>query len=247
MAQVYELASSISMARLSELVTAVAEVLKVKEGTLIKLAQYLREAGLIAQKGRGTGAAHMSPRDATNLVLGVMTTGSRTNELRDAPRNVALMREAKFDGAEINFDGHVHLDAPPFPFLTNEHGTARDLGDALDALIDEIVRYGDPVTDAGLPIEYWFLEVEQPEVRARFDLKGHDQCLVHFHRQDPQLDSRMGELRIAKAKRIARAARLGMKTTTRIGLDELSEIAAVLRGYEPQKGERVIPPYEQDR
>jgi hypothetical protein len=149
------------MARLSELVAATARALRVEERTVSMCARHLREAGLIQQKGRGPSAAHMGPTDATNLLLGIMTS----DVLQDAPRNVRHAREATFYGAEINFNGLVSDDVPPYPFLQTSNGSVRPIGDSLDALLAEATCHGDPLAATGLPITNLDFFVERPDCR----------------------------------------------------------------------------------
>src|SRR4051812_662375 len=58
-----------ALALLSELVRAVARVEGIDEVTVGIFAQAAREAGVISQKGRGRGAAHMTAEDAANLLI----------------------------------------------------------------------------------------------------------------------------------------------------------------------------------
>src|SRR5262244_3366259 len=59
------------MANLSELVSGLSVVTGVPEATVFAYGRFAREAGLIAQRGRGRGAATMGPEDAANLVIAV--------------------------------------------------------------------------------------------------------------------------------------------------------------------------------
>ena len=230
------------MALLSELVAATAQALRFEERSAALYARYLREAGFISQKGRGPSAAHMGPRDATNLLLGIMAS----DVIMEAPACVKLAREAIFDGGEINFRGAVVDDPPPCPFMNDETGPV-PLGEALDALFDEVVRCGDPIHDSGLPITNFTFRVTRPGLYAMFEVDSGDQVYIARYRRDyPQLDGLEGEARIRAAENLFRHQRPGMNTVTEIDLWAIWAIANVLRGYEPKDGEQVRPPYEDD-
>jgi len=59
------------VALLSQLVKAIAKVEELDEVQVSFYARNAREAGLITQRGRGRGAAHMAVTDAANLLIGV--------------------------------------------------------------------------------------------------------------------------------------------------------------------------------
>ena len=232
----------IPMSLLSELVAATAQALRFEERSAALCARYLREAGLISQKGRGPSAAHMGPRDATNLLLGIMAS----DVIMEAPACVRLAREATFDGGEINFRGAVVNDPPPCPFMNDETGAVA-LGEALDALFDEVVRCGDPIHDSGLPITNFALQVTRPGLYAMIEVDSGDQVYIaRYRREHPQFESLEGEALLKEARKIGPQERSAMRTTTEIGLDPIWAMANVLRGYESKEGERVRPPYEDD-
>ena len=230
----------IGMARRSDLVKATADALKLDERTVQLCARHLREAGLISQKGRGRSAAHMTPTDATNMLLGVMSS----SVLQDAPANVRAAREAAFNGSDVNFTGIPDDTAPPFPFLSDD-GRVMSFGDALDSLFDEIVRFGDPLRDDGLPIANFALRVERPGLNSAIEIRDGDTWLIRFARQDPRLDKYEGQEKIERAKEIFRATSGGLEIITRIENNEFHAIADCLRGYEPAADEAVVPPYEE--
>ena len=62
------------MATLSELVETIAEVEGLDAATVGLMGRYIREAGLIAKRGRGPSAAKMGLSDAANLLIGVNAT-----------------------------------------------------------------------------------------------------------------------------------------------------------------------------
>lgn len=230
------------MARLSELVSAASRALRFEERSAGLCARYLREAGLIAQKGRGPSAAHMGPTDATNLLFAIMASDA----IKDAPANTRLVREATLYEAEFNFGGEARQTIPPYPFLKDKQGPLR-LGEAVDALIDHVVRYGDPLNDEEVPMTNFLLKIERPGGFATMELDDEDRCwTTRYSREDPRLDGLEGETRFEEARKIYRNTQGGMKTTTQIRLDVIWHIAGVLRGYQPKEGEVVSPPYQKD-
>ncbi len=227
------------MTRLSELARITSRALSFEERSVILCARYLREAGLISQGGRGPSAAHMRPRDATNLLLGVMASDT----IKDAPKSVKLAREAGFIGGETNLSGIVETDPPPCPFLKDEAGP-RSLGAALDALFDEVVRYGNPKTDAGQPITNFRLLVRRPGLYAETNIDVVDvYYTTRYHRTDPRLDNLVGAALRSAAVKISREQQTAMKTLSEIGLEPIQAIADTLRGFQPKEGEAVRPPY----
>jgi len=229
------------MARLSELVSAISLALGFEERSASLCARYLREAGLIAQKGRGPSAAHMGPTDATNLLFAIMASGA----FKDAPVCARLAREASFCEAELNFRGETSRIVPRYPFLKNAFGPLR-FGEAVDALIDEAVRYGDPLNDEGIPMTNFFLEIERPGLSAALELDdGNQYWIARYRREDPRLDGLEGEARVEAARNIFRGAQNGMSTTTRIDLEVIRRVGDALRGYQPKEGEVVRPPYQE--
>lgn len=228
------------MARLSDLVSVLAKTLNVDEATVALIARYLREAGLISQKGRGRGAAHMTPRDAANLLIGVMASSAT----KGGPESVRLVREAAYDGAEKNFTGDVIDEPPPFPFLVGESGP-RTLGDALEALIEEIVLYGDPQTDQRMPMTNFWLHIVRPGLEGRMELDdGTDVWTARYRRQDPRFDGLKGEAIHKAAREILVPEQGRMKTRTEVAMEAIWRTADAIRGYEPSEGELVRPPYE---
>jgi hypothetical protein len=65
----------VTMATLSDLVTAISGVTGLPESTVFAYGRFARQAGLISQKGRGRNAASMSLTDAANLLIAVAATG----------------------------------------------------------------------------------------------------------------------------------------------------------------------------
>jgi len=90
------------MATLSQLVGALARVSNVPEATIFAYGRFAREAGLIAQKGRGRGAAIMSASDAANLLIAVGGTDV-TREAAPAIHEYRPMKAASFRNSQETF------------------------------------------------------------------------------------------------------------------------------------------------
>ena len=100
------------MARLSQLVPTVANVLGVPEKTVNVFSRNLREAGLISSGGRGPGGAHMTPFDAANLIIAV----AGSNLVKDAVETVKHYAELP----AISSEHHTQTDAHNFENFGNE-------------------------------------------------------------------------------------------------------------------------------
>jgi hypothetical protein len=62
------------MTLLTQLVDDFADVLGVHQPTVSMYARNLRDHGLVSKKGRGRGAAHMTPLDAARLLIALLAT-----------------------------------------------------------------------------------------------------------------------------------------------------------------------------
>jgi hypothetical protein len=79
------------MANLSDLVENLSRVSGVPEATVFAYGRFARQAGAIAQKGRGLAAASMSPVDAANLLIAVAGT-AMTKDAGDAVKTFRPLR-----------------------------------------------------------------------------------------------------------------------------------------------------------
>ncbi len=204
-----------NMTKLVELISTASRVLRVPERTVKETARHLRENRLIRTGGRGPGGAEMGPTDTTNLLLGLMAS----DMIKDAPRCATLAREATFIHAEINHRGDSIDDPPPYSFMKDDNRPL-PLGEALDRLFDEIVRFGDPKTDDGLPITNFSLQVHRPGLFAAMSLDdGGTYHTARYQRQDPRFDNLKGEVLKEAARQIFRKQHSSMKTITEIGFE----------------------------
>lgn len=225
------------MATVSELAAALARSLGVPERTMHVCARHVREAGLIAQKGRGPSAAQMGPRDATNLLLGI----AAANELQDAAACAARARALVCVGFERDFDGKV-IDIRESPYRDGFLRTPQ-LGEVLERMIDYSARFGDLRSNRGpLPIVNLSLDIDRPGFYAEITFDDHDESHVS-HRWVAKFGipaSRKAEAEVRKLILPRRA----MTVSTRVDLiDAIADIAEVLLGRQPAEGEMVSPPW----
>jgi len=162
----------------------------------------------------------MRPKDATNLLLGIMVSGL----LQDAPKNVRIARKATLD--------RVRGSKPyPYRFLKDDHENIGTIGDIVEALIEEAVRFGDPLTSENLPITNLSFSVSDHGEKSWFDLDTGDvQHAFLFKHDDPRLDGLKHIERVKAAKGIFNARRKGLRVVTQIDLHHIHEIAKILRG-----------------
>lgn len=219
------------MATLTELVSALAESLGVPERTLSVCARYVREAGLISQKGRGPSAAKMAPADAANLLLGIMSA----NELQESAACAQRAREFVCYGFERNFEGDV-IEIKDSPYQNFTGGGAR-LGTVIEKLIDYAARNGDLRGDRDQIITNLSLEIDRPGLNAdmQFD-DGSDVWVAKFGVPNTP------KARAAFLKLIPpyRAMHVSARTDM---IQAIDAIAVALLGRQPEEGELVIPPW----
>ena len=192
------------MVLLTDLVSVIADVLDLPYKTVLQYSRHLREAGLLSQKGRGRGAAHVTPRDGAILLLGV--TGSTTathsvsmvNNLAEAMPSAAVPIEMlhRFDKAEYP---PLDLDFHDRPTAARARRSWKDksFADMLTALIKYSAIRGDWINEqSGLPFTNIWFDVSRvgPPYRASITLDDGDTWwLVDFdNRGDPDKWERKG-------------------------------------------------------
>lgn len=121
----------------------------------------------------------------------------------------------------------------PYRFLKDDHGNITTIGDIVEALIEEAVRFGDPLTSENLPITNLFFSVSDHGENSWFDLDTGDvQHAFLFKHDDPRLNGLKPIERAKATKEIFKARRKGLRVVTQIDLHHVHEIAEVLRGSE---------------
>jgi hypothetical protein len=116
--------SETMLATPAQLASLLARVLDVPKSSVITLDRNLAKAGLRTVGGRGTGAAKMSARDATNLILAAAGTSTIKNGLIPVERHGRMMAA----------QGQWRLRFLPIPEVT-DLGPDHTLADALEAFI----------------------------------------------------------------------------------------------------------------
>lgn len=249
------------MARLAELITGFASVLQIPAGTVKNTAAVLRAAGLLTSGPRGPGAPHMTPTDATNLLLALMYDDLQENAALNVPRlRLARLRHT---AGRIGYDygGGLVLEAPRHEFVRDDNDGTRSLGGALDALFDLMVRFGtvdfELDADEPLPKELIYvgnfsLDVSRPGYFAAMHLDAHAVLWSLTYRFVEPAAEALGASpdasKAAGAPPRNDLADLGpfMGRTRTIRDEELHALANVLRGTpfnENAIGEEISPPY----
>jgi len=175
------------MAHLSDLVSALAHITGLPVATIFAYGRFAREAGLIAQKGRGRGAATMEVSDAANLLIGLGGTAV-TRESPLAIRSYRAMKGVIFrqyqSGLACDFADYLRplgFDFRPIGDISGELQECkctRDFGDLLELLI----------LDAGLGnLTRWLLTWPIPGMPYHTVLTGHEQLRIIFHRSEPSV------------------------------------------------------------
>ena len=105
------------MALISHIVKELAESTGTAEKSITVIARWLREDGLLSQKGRGRGAAQATPLDAARLLIALMVGGKMKNApqaVRDFGQLVSMIPSKEAGGRKINLenlcglpDGHT--------------------------------------------------------------------------------------------------------------------------------------------
>jgi hypothetical protein len=178
-----------NMAHLSDLVSALAHITGLPVATIFAYGRFAREAGLIAQKGRGRGAATMEVGDAANLLIGLGGTAV-TRESPLAIRSYRAMKGVIFKQYQYGFAGDfadyfrpLGFDFTPIGDFSGEPRErkckcTRDFGDLLELLI----------LDAGLGnLTRWLLTLPLEAMPYHTVLTGHEQLRIIFHWSEPSV------------------------------------------------------------
>jgi hypothetical protein len=135
------------MANLSDLVQALANLTEVPEATIFAYGRFAREKGLIAQKGRGRGAAKMELEDAANLLIALGGTAV-TREAGDAIRRYRPMCGVIYEFGELECFAKFLMWLAPLGCVAtvkdpvNDYKLEANFGGFLEFLIAEAVSGG---------------------------------------------------------------------------------------------------------
>ena len=118
------------MATPGELVKALATVLGVPEATVVQYDRQLAEAGMRSKSGRGRSAAHVTPRDATNLLIAIAASPVSGPSVKEASNTCKAYASLTFR-AEDSLQRFSELGLPALDQLPPTH----TLGEAISLLI----------------------------------------------------------------------------------------------------------------
>ena len=149
------------MAKLSDLIPTLAQVLPMPEQTVAMYARHLREAKLISSGGRGPGAAQMTATDCARLLIAIMAADQVKNaagaveaywplEMEDIQTKLGLPADQREDWNDLP---EAILD-----IMMPDGNEEQSFGEAVASLI-EGVRLG-TLTHAMAEMREPFLRVE---------------------------------------------------------------------------------------
>lgn len=132
------------MAKLSDLIPTLAQVLPMPEQTVAMYARHLREARLLSTGGRGPGAAKMTATDCARLLIAIMAA----DQVKDAVRAVELFWPlpqeeivTKVGLPEDQREDWAPLPMPLLDIMMPDGAEEQSFGETVAALI-EAVRLG---------------------------------------------------------------------------------------------------------
>lgn len=158
------------MAKLSDLIPTLAQVLPMPEQTVAVIARALRQERLISTGGRGPGAADMTPEDCARLLLAIMAT----DQVKDAVRAVQTFWAFPVEDFHCRdtVDEEDKDDWLPLPAAMHGLATAQTFGAMLAGLI---AAARDGALDAalgGVALPFLKIEVERRFHTASVALAG---------------------------------------------------------------------------
>ncbi|MBW7057922.1 hypothetical protein KY389_14795 [Paracoccus bogoriensis] len=164
------------MAKLSDLVPTLAQVLPMPEQTVAVIARALRQARLISTGGRGPGAADMTPEDCARLLLAIMAA----DQVKDSV--AASQRFWAFPVEELHSRDTMPEDEQdawlPLPDAMRALTQVTTLGEMLAGLI---AAARDGALDAalgGVMLPFMKIEVERRFHTASVSLAGSSDGLL---------------------------------------------------------------------
>lgn len=225
------------MARLSQMIPGFAAALQVPEKSVRNAAAVLRRAKLLTTGPRGTGAPHMTPRDATNLLLALMYD----DDHEAAETNVPLLYDTPLtsygsqlsDGTRGNkgkrsADGKI---TPPPHAILHDNGTSRSLGAVMEAILARLLR-SPRIHETGelshgvesTIIDHLLLQISRPghEARIVIDSPGVTWTLAYVRQNDTSYDPAATFLRSSRSLDIEELRALA--TVLTLGQDDAVEM-----------------------
>ena len=152
------------MAKLSDLIPTLAQVLPMPEQTVAMYARHLREAKLISSGGRGPGAAQMTATDCARLLIAIMAA----DQVKDAASAVEAYWPLVMEEIDTKLglpidkrEGWADLSEAILDILMPDGNEEQSFGETVASLI-EGVRLG-TLTQAmaGMRDPYLRVEIER--------------------------------------------------------------------------------------
>jgi hypothetical protein len=172
------------MATLSELAAVIAEVEGVDHATVTWIGRSLREAKLVAKRGRGPSAAQMGWSDASNMLIAVNATRNTAEAVRAASAYRRFRPdEHQFQNPEMNRDFTLGeaieqlllaagTSKPPTPFLgTTDYYDLLEAFETGEAHVELRFRTSTPSA---------LLRIAEPLDEARPEVRAPSLLVVHF-------------------------------------------------------------------
>lgn len=191
-----------------------ATALQIPEKSVRNAAGVLRRAKLLTTGPRGPGALHMTPRDATNLLLALMYD----DDHEAAATNVPLLYDAPLtsygsqllDGTRANKgercpDGKI---TPPPHAILHDNGTSRSLGAVMEAIFARLMQlpqlHGAGELSHGVDskiIDHMLLQISRPGHEARIVINSPDVTwtLAYVRQNDTSYDPAATFLRSSRS------------------------------------------------
>jgi hypothetical protein len=221
------------MAKLSDILGPVADILDVPRGSVNVWAMILRKHGLITTGGRGRGGAEMRPSDIANLLLAAMTGGG-AKSIND---DVSYIRSMRLVAVKERTD---KTEGPYVP--VDFFDKSLNFGEMIDLIISKLPK-GDPIIiDTGSVVEDLSISVERPTSfgsRAIIQVCDRNRIWRIFFvrtfadKQDLSVDELLAKTREMKKPSIMYSAKVGIRTVrilsklignnTKIYDDEISQ------------------------
>jgi len=164
------------MAKLSDLIPTLAQVLPMPEQTVAVIARGLRQERLLSTGGRGPGAADMTPEDCARLLLAIMATDQAKDTVR------AVQTFWNFPVVDFHCcDSAVEEEQDdwlPLPTAIRGLATAKTFGEMLAGLV-AAARDGALVAAlSGVALPFMKIEVERRFRTATVSIGGSSDGMI---------------------------------------------------------------------
>jgi len=164
------------MAKLSDLIPTLAQVLPMPEQTVSVIARALRKERLISTGGRGPGAADMTPEDCARLLLAIMAA----DQVKDAVE--ASQRFWEFPVEDLHSQDTMPEDEQdawlPLPEAMRALTKVRTFGEMLAGLIAAARDGALGAALGGIALPFMKVEVERRFHTATVSLAGSSDGLM---------------------------------------------------------------------